>query len=170
MPEKTEPKTGESPPNTAETDSRAEITGNGGGSTRFRPGTSGNPRGRPKGSRNRSTIVAERLLDGDVEELVGRLVAEAREGKPWALRLVIDRIIPPRRRSVVELELPRMERAEDIAQGIAAVIDAAAAGEITLEQAREFCQLLEAQRRILETDELAVRIEALEELRKEREK
>jgi hypothetical protein len=131
-------------------------------STRFAPGVSGNPRGRPKGSRNRATVLAQELLDGDVEAVVHKLVEEAKGGKPWALRLVIERLVPSRRSSAVEVELPRMERACDIALGVQAVIEAAAAGEITLDEAREFCALLESQRNILETSELEVRIEALE--------
>jgi hypothetical protein len=53
-----------------------------------------------------------------------------------------------------------MERAGDIALGVQTVIEAAAVGEITLDDAREFCALLESRRKILETSELEVRIEA----------
>lgn len=31
----------------------------------FKPGKSGNPDGRPRGARNRATLVAEALLDGE---------------------------------------------------------------------------------------------------------
>jgi hypothetical protein len=62
--------------------------------------------------------------------------------------------LPSRRSSAVEVDLPRMERACYIAFGVQAVIEAAASGEITLEQAREFCSL--------QTSELEVRIKALE--------
>jgi hypothetical protein len=36
---------------------------------RFRPGQSGNPAGRPVGSRNKATLAAEALLDGEAEKL-----------------------------------------------------------------------------------------------------
>ena len=107
-------------------------------------------------------MLAQELLAGDVEAVVQKLVEEAKGGKPWALRLVIERLVPSRRSTAVEVELPRMERACDNALGVQAVIEAAAAGEITLDEAREFCALLESQRKILETSELEVRIEALE--------
>ena len=36
----------------------------------FEPGTSGNPRGRPAGARNKRTVMAEALLEGELEQLV----------------------------------------------------------------------------------------------------
>jgi len=119
-------------------------------------------RGMPAQEYGMVTPRSKELLAGDIEAVVQRLVEAAKDGKPWAMRLVIERLVPSRRSSAVEVELPRMERACDIALGVQAVIEAAAAGEITLDEAREFCALLEWQRKILETSELEVRIEALE--------
>ena len=55
-----------------------------------------------------------------------------------------------------------MARVHDLVAAAAAVVRHAAAGEITLSEAREFMTLLEGQRRVIETAELAVRVEALE--------
>ena len=38
---------------------------------RFKKGQSGNPRGKPKGSRNKSSLAAEALLEGSLEKIVG---------------------------------------------------------------------------------------------------
>ena len=46
----------------------------------FKPGRSGNPNGRPQGSRNRSALVAEQLLDEEAEKLIRKLVEVASEG------------------------------------------------------------------------------------------
>ena len=43
---------------------------NQGGSTKWKPGQSGNPAGKPKGTRHKATMLAERLLDGQAEELI----------------------------------------------------------------------------------------------------
>src|SRR5215475_9848913 len=64
---------------------------------RFRPGVSGNPAGRPKGARNKSTLAAEALLDGEAEALTRKAVEMALGGDTVALRLCLERLVPPRK-------------------------------------------------------------------------
>jgi uncharacterized protein DUF5681 len=129
---------------------------------RFVAGASGNPRGRPKGSRDKRTLLLSELLDGGGAEIVAKLVKLAKAGKPWAVRLAVERIVPRLERRL-EIELPRIERAEDIAAAVATVIECAADGSLTLEEAGGFLELIEAQRKVIETADLAVRLELLEE-------
>jgi hypothetical protein len=129
--------------------------------TRFQPGQSGNPRGRVKGSKNRISLLAQELLDVDGEAIMLKAIELAKAGEPVALRLCIERILP-RRANVVELALPLIRKAHDVADGCAAIIEAAGSGRITLGEAREFMQLLDGQRRAIETHDLAVRVELLE--------
>jgi len=128
---------------------------------RFRPGESGNPAGRPKGARNRASRLAAELLDGDAEAIVRRVIELAKDGNAIALKRCIERLVPRAGRTV-EVDLPVMEKAADIASGAQAVIEAAARGDLTIEEAERFMTLLEIQRRALETEDLAVRVEALE--------
>jgi hypothetical protein len=147
-----------------------EITQNRTGNTRWKPGQSGNPAGRPKGSRNKATLMAEQLLGGSGEEIVSKAIDMAKAGNPVALRLCIERLVPARHRNVVEFELPRIEKAQDIAAAAAAVIEAAANGKLSLGEAREFMNLLELQRAAIETADLAIRVEVLEAQGRERSK
>ena len=128
---------------------------------RFAPGVSGNPRGRPRGSRSAKTVALEQLLDDGGADVVAQLVKRAKLGRPWAVRLVIERILP-RHEKRIELEIPRMTRASEVAEGVATVIECAAAGEITIDEAREFLKLVELQRRAIETTDLAARLDLLE--------
>ena len=50
-----------------------------------------------------------------------------------------------------------MKKADDLVAACAAVIDSAAAGQLTLQEAREFMELLDAQRKAIETQDLVVR-------------
>jgi hypothetical protein len=58
---------------------------------RFMKRHSGNPDGRPPGTRNKATEAAELLLDGEVEALTRRAVELALEGEIGVLRLCLDR-------------------------------------------------------------------------------
>src|SRR4029078_4556702 len=63
----------------------------------FRPGQSGNPNGRPKGARNRSTLAHAALLDGEAASLTRKAIDLALAGDLLALRICMDRILPVRK-------------------------------------------------------------------------
>jgi hypothetical protein len=70
--------------------------------------------------------------------------------------------VPKVRSGAVEVDLPAIRKAADVVDAMGAVIAAAAAGDLTLEEARGFAELLDAHRRALETQELAVKVQLLE--------
>lgn len=73
---------------------QAEPVRTGSAATQFRPGTSGNPVGRPRGSRNRlsETFVAELCQDFEIH---GRSVIEAvRRLDPIAYLAIIAKLVP----------------------------------------------------------------------------
>ena len=59
---------------------------------RWAKGTSGNPAGRPTGSRNKATLYFEELLDGQGEALIKKAVELSLKGDTTALRLCLERI------------------------------------------------------------------------------
>ena len=127
----------------------------------FAKGVSGNPAGRPRGSRDPRTVILAQLVDGDGAAIVSKLIEQAKAGEPWAVRLVVERILPRFERRI-SVELPAVTDAASVGAAVAMVIDLAAAGELSLEEARGFMTLLEQQRRAIETSELAIRLELLE--------
>jgi hypothetical protein len=131
---------------------------------RFQPG---NP-GRPKGTRHAATLAAEALLDGQAEALTQKAIEAALAGDSVALRLCLDRIVPPRRERLVEFVLPPLEKAEDAAAAMAAIIAAVAGGELSLGEAESVAKLVELFVRSLEAGELERRLRALEETASDR--
>ena len=106
----------------------------------FEKGRSGNPAGRRSGSRNKATLAAAALLDGEFEALTHKAVELALAGDPTALRLCLERLLPPRRERAVRFRLPGLATAGREASRVApgavlramnTVLSALASGEIT---------------------------------------
>ena len=131
-------------------------------SHKFKPGQSGNPRGRPQGSRNKATLAVEQLLDGQSQALTEKAVEKALEGDMQALKLCLERICPPRKSRPIKIDLPKVETAADVTAAQSAVIAAMAQADITPEEANTIAGVLEAKRRALETLELDERLSKLE--------
>jgi len=128
----------------------------------FKPGQSGNPSGRPKGARHRTTVAIEALLDGEGEAITRKAIEAAKAGDMVAIRLVLDRICPPRKTRPLHIELPPIHGAGGIAEAQQEVLRATCAGELLIEEAQALSGLLEARRRALETQELEARLIELE--------
>jgi hypothetical protein len=92
---------------------------------RFAKGSSGNPKGRPEGARNRSTRMAEALEPGDAVLAVRALARLALAGDGVACRFLIGRYEPVPRSRPVPLDLP-----EDAATDPRAIYQAALRGVI----------------------------------------
>ncbi|SRR5216683_3169077 len=111
------------------------------GGTQFQPGQSGNPNGRPKGSRNAATLALESLLDG--EALTRKAVELALTGDIAALRLCLDRVLPPRKDRPVSFEMPPINNAVDARAASAALLAAVASGDLTPSEASEVGKLID---------------------------
>ena len=130
----------------------------------FKPGQSGNPSGKPKGARNKVTLALEALLDGEAEALTKKAIELAKGGDLVALRLCMDRLLPPRKDRPVSLDLPSIESARDMPKAISALLGAVAAGKLAPSDAAEVTKLLDAYVKAFETTELAKRLERLERM------
>ena len=128
----------------------------------FRPGASGNPAGRPKGARNRTTVAVEEILDGEADAIARKAIELALDGDTVALRLCLERIAPAKRERPSPFTLPKLETAADAVQASAALVQAVAAGELTTGQAAELGKLVESFVRAVEAADLEERLSALE--------
>jgi len=120
-------------------------------------------KGRPVGSRNKATLALEALLDGDGEAITRKAISLAKSGNESALRLCLERLIPPRRERTVRLKLPGdISTAEGVSGALAAIVMSAARGEITIGEALQLANLLEIRRQAIDTQEFDLRLRAIE--------
>ena len=131
--------------------------------TQFKPGQSGNPAGKPKGTRNATTLALEALLDGQASALTQKAINLALAGDMAALRLCLDRILPPRKDSPVAFDLPEMKTLNDAVPAMGALVKAVGQGELTPTEAGELTKMVQAFAKIIETADLEERVRKLEE-------
>lgn len=129
---------------------------------RGRPFAPGN-QGKPKGTRHRITRIAEELLDGEAEALTRKAIELALDGDPMALRLCLERILPPRKERPVDIVLPPLDGPDALRQASARIVGAVAAGELMPSEGEALAKLLDGHLRLTEFNDLAARIAALEQ-------
>jgi hypothetical protein len=127
----------------------------------FEKGRSGNPGGRQRGSRNKATLAAAALLAGESEALTRKAVEMALAGDPTAMRLCMERVLPPCRERTVKFSLPPIEAARtgetcgpsarDVSLAMNAVTTALARGEITPGEAERIAGVVDTFVRAIET-------------------
>lgn len=112
--------------------------------TRFQKGQSGNPGGRPKGALNQTTRACMELLDGEGEAITRKAVELALKGEITALRLCLERIVPPRKERPVNVDLPAIVKDKDFPAFTGALLEAVTSGEITISEAQGLLTLATA--------------------------
>jgi len=136
------------------------------GKPRGRPfvkGQLGNPTGRQPGSSNKATFAAAALLEGESEALTRKAVDQALGGDPTAMRLCLERILPPKRERAVNFALPPIESAADIAAAMKAVAAALASGVITPGEAGKIASMVDTFIHAIETSDFERRLKNAEE-------
>jgi hypothetical protein len=135
----------------------------------FEKGESGNPAGRPRGARNRATLLMQNLLADDAEAIGRKAIEMAIAGDLAAIRLCMDRLAPVRKDEPVAFELPPIEKPADIVAATASIVAAVAAGELTPSQAAEVSKVIDVHVRALENKGFDERLTKLENQRRQNE-
>lgn len=127
----------------------------------YKPGISGNPNGRPKGSRDRRTIFRE-LVEDHKEALVKKSIELALAGNEQMLRLLLDRLLPAKpKEEALHIQTSLEGSLTEQGQKIFSLITE---GEITVTEGASLLQALLTQVKLTETDELINRIKNLEDI------
>jgi Family of unknown function (DUF5681) len=129
----------------------------------WKPGQSGNPAGKPKGTRHRITMAIQELLDGEAETLTRKAIDMAKGGDLVAMRLCLERLHPPIKGRTIKLDLPPINTLGDVLKGHAVIAESMAEGKITPDEAASVAGVLEVKRRTIETIELEQRLTKIEQ-------
>ena len=111
----------------------------------FERGTSGNSKGRPRGSRNRSTTLQEKL-DAQSEVVWDVIIQLAAQRDPQALGIIADRTVAPLREPSYRFDLPEIKTWHDIPRAGQAVITACQKGELPPSAAERYMGLIDSHR------------------------
>jgi hypothetical protein len=131
---------------------------------KFKPGSSGNPSGRPKGIKDKR-VALRSLFEAHADKLAKQAINLALAGDVQALRICVDRIIPPVREDRLQIDLPPIADAAGCAEAQAAIMKAVASGELLPSQGDALAGLVEHRRKAIESSEIMKRLEALEALK-----
>ena len=129
---------------------------------RGRPFKIGNP-GRPPGARNKTSRLVEQLAEGHAEQLMQKAVDMALEGDVACLRMVLDRVSPPRKDRPVDFDTSPLKTPEDVLEAISSIWAAVGDGRLTPAEAGAIVEVLERSNRIIEFQGALKRLEVLEE-------
>ena len=130
----------------------------------FQPGQSGNPNGRPKGSRGRSTAILDAMAEGASEKIMQMVLDAAEAGDLDAARIVLTRIWTPRKGRPIAFALPPIRSAADTLVAVNAVLETVANGTLSVEEGKDVTDMIDVYRSAFATLELEERIKNLEEL------
>jgi hypothetical protein len=127
---------------------------------RGRPFAKGNG-GRKLGARNRASLLADALLEGEEEELVRKGIELAKAGDPQMLKFFLDRILSKER--PVKINLPPIGSRSDLTAAYAAIVQAVGAGEITPSEGSAVAALLASIARFIDDVEVVAKFRKMEE-------
>jgi hypothetical protein len=106
--------------------------------------------------------MAQELLDSHAESLVRKCLMSAFKGDSKAMQLCLDRVLPARRELPVKLGKLPLGTAAELSQASELVTQKVAAGQLTPSQGHAIAELIERRRKVLETEDLDRRLQALE--------
>jgi hypothetical protein len=126
-------------------------------SGRFKPGQSGNLRGRKPGTT--PAVKLRQLIAEDAQEILDSLIQAAKGGDVAAAKVLLDRICPPLKPASSAVTVPAGKNLVEQGENI---IKATLTGQIAPDIGAALIRALSEQSNLIKAEELTQRVEELE--------
>ena len=108
-------------------------------------------------------MAALSLLEGESLKLTRKAIEEAMDGNMVALKLCLERLVPPAKERPVDITFPKVSDASDLAKLTATLLSAVGNGDLDPGQAASLAKVIETHRNTLELAEIESRLQKIEE-------
>ena len=133
----------------------------------FKKGQSGNPKGKPKGTRNKATIAAKDLFEQNSETITQKIIDLDLTGDITALKLCLDRICPPIKAQAQHIKIDSIEDS-NLTDTVTRILNEVTQGNIAPDIGSQLIGSLAVIARTEEIEQMKERVEALEITLKDR--
>jgi Family of unknown function (DUF5681) len=130
------------PPLIESGESEPPVKSKAGHPSRWKPGQSGNPKGMPRGSRHKRTLLLEGLMGERGDELVKKAVELGISGDAASLKICLDRILPPPKSRPFRFKLPPLHTIADAQAALSQLVAGVAAGEVLSDEAATLANIV----------------------------
>jgi hypothetical protein len=130
---------------------------------KYTKGHSGNPKGKPKGARNKSSLAAEALLEGSLDKICKKVEEEALNGNMQAAKMILERFLPARKDRCIEIDFPPIHTFEDIVKVVGFIFSSVGKGEISPSEGEMLAGMVESYSKAIEACQFESRLKNLEE-------
>jgi hypothetical protein len=131
-----------------------------------RPFAPGNP-GRKPGTRNKVTVMLEKVMAGKAKAVTDKVVAEALAGNMVAAKMLLDRIVPPPRDRKVAISLPPINSPADLLDAHNALIGHLADGTISAAEAAAIASVMDRHKGAVDLSKVIDRMVGIEDALRE---
>jgi hypothetical protein len=103
------------------------------------------------------------MLDAEAPNIIRTAIDGALVANPMMLKLCVERLLPVRKERAVPLDLPKIERSQDVPAASSAIVAAMGEGTLSVIEAKMHLEVLEMHKRTLEMAEYKKRLEEMGE-------
>ena len=144
--------------------------------SKFKPGQSGNPKGRAPGVLTMvnkmkaalSSFGKRHNVSDAHQALLDKVIEQALSGDPSSQKLILDRLQPMPKPRATPVDVPGADAKDNLIDQAKTIIQAVFEGKLTPEEGRGLVSTIHDVARIHESTELVERIEKLEQVLEER--